>query len=95
MSKGCDCGKYIEVTFTFDDSIHKLTEGVKVKPESDMIKYKVNFTYIHNGQAAHEFIELPKDETKEPIDVVKEQWQGLLCSHGGLRNILSVEKVDA
>lgn len=59
-----------------------------------MIKYKVNFSYIHNGVVAHEFVDLPTDETKEPLDQVKEQWQGLLCTHGGLRNILNVEKVD-
>lgn len=59
---------------------------------SNMNKYKVTFRYIHNGQEAHEFVELDKKDTREPIDIVKEQWKGLMCGSGGLRNILSVEK---
>ena len=56
-----------------------------------MQKYKVNFRYIHNGQEAHEFVELDEKDKREPIDIVKEQWKGLMCGTGGLRNILSVE----
>ena len=36
-------------------------------------------------------VELDEKDKREPIDIVKEQWKGLMCGTGGLRNILSVE----
>lgn len=57
-------------------------------------EYLVKYRFINTGTEEHSvFRTLPGE--KRPIqEVIDDSWRGLLCKSGGLRNIISIKKIE-
>lgn len=57
-------------------------------------EYLVKYRFINTGSEEHSVFRTDPGETRPVQVVIEDAWRGLLCKSGGLRNIISIKKIE-
>lgn len=56
-------------------------------------EYLIKYRFINTGTQAHSVVRLPPGEKRDIRAFLEDHWKGLLCTSGGLRNVLEITKL--